>query len=66
MTKKRFEIRSIYFAKLQVSIYDNLKNEELKLSIYELVNLLNDVSQREYDLQMLKNDICQKLDEVIE
>ena len=45
MTEKRFELKSIHFHKLNIVIYDNLKEVELHLSIYELVNLLNQVSQ---------------------
>lgn len=68
MTKycKRFELQRICFQKLQVVLYDYLEDRELYLSIYELVNLLNEVSYRDYSLKMLKEDICQKLDEVIE
>ena len=66
MTEKRFELRSYHFHKLEANIYDNLKKEELHLSIYQIVELLNEISQSDYDLQKLKDEICQKLDEVIE
>lgn len=66
MTKnKRFELRSVHFYKLEVVVYDWLEDKELELSIYDLINLLNEVSQKDYNLKMLKKDICQKLDEVI-
>ena len=65
MTEKRFQLISVHFRKLKVVIYDNLEDIELNLSIYELVDLLNSVSQRDYDLKKLKEDICQKLDEVV-
>ncbi len=65
MTEKRFQLISIHSRKLKVIIYDNLEDIELNLSIYELVDLLNSVSQRDYDLKKLKEDICQKLDEVV-
>lgn len=65
MTEKRFQLMSVHSRKLEFGIYDNLEDIELNLSIYELVNLLNNVSQRDYDLKKLKEDICQKLDEVI-
>ena len=57
---------SVHFHTLEFVIYDNLEDNELNLNIYELVNLLNNVSQRDYDLKKLKEDICQKLDEVME
>lgn len=66
MTEKRFELKSIYFNKLDIVIYDNLKEEELHLSIYELVSLLNEVSQQEYDLKRLGDEIKSKLDEIME
>ena len=36
------------------------------LLIYGLVDLLNKVSQTEYDLLALKEDVCNKIDEVVE
>jgi len=62
---KRFELMSVHFYKLEVVVYDWLEDKELELSIYDLINLLNEVSQKDYNLKMLKKDICQKLDEVI-
>ena len=66
MTEKRFELKSIHFHKLNIVIYDNLKEVELHLSIYELVNLLNQVSQQEYDLKRLGDEIKSKLDKIME
>ena len=63
---KRFELKSIYFNKLDIVIYDYLKEEELHLSIYELVHLLNEVSQQEYDLKRLGDEIKSKLNEIME
>ena len=66
MTAKRFELKSIHFHKLNIVIYDNLKEVELHLSIYELVILLNQVSQHEYDLKRLGDEIKSKLDKIME
>lgn len=66
MTAKRFELKSIHFHKLSIVIYDNLKEEELYLSIFEVEHLLNEVSQQEYDLKRLGDEIKDKLDEIIE
>ena len=66
MTMKRFELKSIHFHKLNIVIYDNLKKEELHLSIFEIEHLLNEVSQQEYDLKRLGDEIKNKLDEIIE
>ena len=55
MTEKRFELLSYHFNDLQAAeIKDNLTNETLHLSIYGLVDLLNEVSQQDYDLRKLK------------
>lgn len=64
MTEKRFELKSWSYNQLNAQIYDNLKKEELHLSLYELVDLLNEVSQAEYTLHNLKEDIIQKLDAI--
>ena len=64
MTEKRFELKSWSYNHLNARIYDNLKKEELNLSLYEIVNLLNEVSQSEYNLVQLKEDIIQKLDKI--
>lgn len=62
---ERFELRSAHFYKLEVVIYDKLEDKELDLSIYDLIVLLNDIAQSEYDLRMLKKDIIVKLNEVV-
>ena len=64
MTEKRFELKSWSYNHLNATIYDNLKKEELYLSLYEIVDLINEVSQSEYTLHNLKEDIIQKLDEI--
>ena len=64
MTKKRFTLHSIHFKELTVDIFDNLEAKHLHLSIYELVELLNEVSQSEYDLKRVGNEIQNKLDEL--
>ena len=61
---KRFELKSWSYNHLNAKVYDNLKKEELYLSLYEIVDLLNEVSQSEYDLIQLKEDIIQKLDKI--
>ena len=64
MTEKRFELKSWSYNHLNARIYDNLKKEELNLSLYEIVDLLNEVSQSEYTLYNLKEDIIKKLDKI--
>lgn len=61
---KRFELKSWNYNYLNGKVYDNLKKEELHLSLYEIVDLLNEVSQSEYDLIQLKEDIIEKLDKI--
>ena len=61
---KRFELKSWSYNDLNAKIYDNLKKEELNLSLYGIVDLINEVSQAEYTLHNLKEDIIQKLDEI--
>lgn len=61
---KRFELKSWNYNYLNGKVYDNLKKEELHLSLYEIVDLLNEVSQSEYDLIQLKEDIIKKLDKI--
>lgn len=65
MSGERFELRSAHFYKLEVVIYDKLEDKELDLSIYDLIVLLNDIAQSEYDLKQLRDDINKKIDEVI-
>jgi hypothetical protein len=61
---KRFELKTWSYNHLNGKLYDNLKKEELQLSLYELVDLINEVSQAEYTLHNLKEDIIQKLDAI--
>lgn len=63
---KRFELWSFNFHNLNAIIYDNLEEKQLPLTIYEIVELLNEVSQSEYDLLKLRDDICKKLDDVVD
>lgn len=65
MIEERFELRSAHFYKLEVTIYDKLEDKELDLSIYDLIVLLNEMAQSEYDLKQLRDDINKKIDEVI-
>lgn len=62
MTEKRFTLHSIHFNKLTVDLFDNQEAKHLNLSIYELVDLLNDVSKQEYDLLRLREDVCKRID----
>ena len=55
MTEKRFELKSIHFKELYVVIYDNFEQRVLELSIYELVDMLNEVAQSEYDLKKIED-----------
>lgn len=66
MTGKRFELWSWDFADMCGVLYDKSEKVELHLSIYKLVELLNDVSQQEYDLKQFRDEIINKLDEVVE
>jgi len=61
---KRFELKSWNYNKLQAKIYDNQEEEQLVLSLYEIINLLNKVSQSEYDLKRVGSEIQDKLDEL--
>lgn len=61
---KRFELKSWHYNKLQAVIYDNQNKETLKLSLYEIIELLNKVSQSEYDLRKVGDEIQEKLDEL--
>lgn len=62
----RFELKSWHFTDNRGVIYDNEKDEELRLSVYGLVDLLNEVSRQEYSLINLKEDINRKIDEIID
>ena len=64
MREKRFELKSWNYNKLQGKIYDNQEEEQLDLSLYEIIELLNDVSQSEYDLRRIGSEIQNKLDEL--
>lgn len=66
MSEKRFDLKSIHFKKYTVIIYDNLTEKELNLSMFEVIDLLNEVASSEYDLKQLRNDINKKIDEVIQ
>lgn len=63
---KRFTLKSIHFNKLTVDLFDNQEAKHLHLSIYELVDLLNNVSKQEYDLLKLREDVCKKIDLIID
>ena len=64
MTEKRFELKSWHYKELQGVIYDNQNKETLKLSLYGIIELLNKVSQSEYDLRKVGDEIQEKLDEL--
>lgn len=64
MTDKRFELKSWHHNKLQAVIYDNQNEKTLRLSLYEIIELLNNVSQSEYDLRKVGDEIQKKLDEL--
>lgn len=65
MKTERFELRAYHFHKLTIELYDNLKDEELYLSIYELINLLNDVTRKEYDLMKAKKELTEILEHIM-
>ena len=62
---KRFTLNSIHFNKLTVEIFDNLEAKHLYLSIYEIINLLNEVAQTEYDLKQLRDEFFSRFDRII-
>lgn len=64
MSEKRFELRSWNFPKLKGTIYDHQENKTLYISLYEIIDLLNEVSQSEYDLRKVGDEIQEKLDEL--
>ena len=66
MTEKRYELISFHFHELCGVLYDNLKEERIQLSIYEMVELLNNASQKEYDLKKLRNNLNELFDEMME
>lgn len=61
---KRFELKSWNYNKLQAVIWDNLNEEKLVLSLYEIIELLNKVSQPEYDTIRVGREIMDKLAEL--
>ena len=62
LDNKRFRLRQVNFQDLEIVIYDNLEDKQMRLSIYELVNLLNDFTQEEYDFFCLKKNIDELFD----
>lgn len=64
--KRRFILKSIHFNDLLIVVYDNLKEKELHLTIYELVGLLNKVAQKEYDVQIFRKEMNELLDKLID
>lgn len=66
MTEKRFELKSWSYDKLQAVIWDNLNDEKLVLSLYEMIELLNRISQPEYDTIRVGREIMDKLAELFE
>ena len=61
MTEKRFELKSYHFKEMKLFVYDHLEDKELILSIYDLVNLLNEMSKQEYEFLMAKKEIKEKI-----
>ena len=66
MIEKRFELKSWNFQKLKGTIFDNQEGKTYYITLYELIDLLNEVSQSEYDLKKVGNEIKNKLDELFE
>ena len=64
MTEKRFELKSWNYNKLQAVIWDNLTDKKLVLSLFEIIELLNEVSQPEYDTIKIGREIMDKLAEL--
>ena len=60
---KRFELLSWNFQKLKGRIYDYQEDKTLYITLYETIDLLNEVSQSEYDLKSVGKEIQDKIDE---
>lgn len=61
MIEKRFELKSYHFKTMNAVVYDHIKEKELVLSIYEIVNLLNEVSEEEFEFLKRKKEIKEKI-----
>lgn len=57
--KERFDLISLNFKNSQLTLHDNLYHIDVDYTIYEVINLLNSVSQQEYDIKQL-HDRLQK------
>ena len=64
--KGRFELKSYNFKDLRIILYDHLNKEELNLTLYELIELLNKETQQEYDFRKLGDEINIKLKNLME
>jgi len=62
--KKRYDLREYHFHELKAVIYDNLEGKELKLNLYEIINLLNEASQEDYDMHKIVKQIKDRLNEL--
>lgn len=62
--KKRYDLREYHFHELTAVIYDNLEKKELRLNIYEIINLLNEAAQEDYDMHKIVKQIKDRLDEL--
>ena len=60
--KKRYDLKEYHFHELTAVIYDNLEGKELRLNLYEIINLLNKTSQRDFDIQTKVKEIRDRLD----
>lgn len=61
---KRYDLRAYHFHELRAVIYDNLEKKELELNIYEIINLLNEATQEDYDKQKILEEIKDRLNEI--
>lgn len=62
--KKRYDLREYHFHELTAVIYDNLEEKELRLNLYEIINLLNEATQENYNKQQMVKEIKNRLDEL--
>ena len=46
---------------MKAIIYDHVKEKELNLSIYEIVNLLNEISEEKFEFIKRKKEIKEKI-----
>lgn len=64
--KKRFDLISLNFKNSRLTLHDNLYNIDVDYTIYEVINLLNSVSQQEYDIKKLHDQLQKQFENMAE